>query len=112
MPARTGTAHVVTTRRVYKDKVYCTHLLRRSYRDVLRSFAPNLRFVHLTLSPEQAAIRVSQRSGHYFHPQLISSQFAALELPLGEPGVLTLDAALARDALLAATTAWLESPLT
>ena len=33
MPARTGTAHVVTTRRTYKDKVYCTHLLRRSYRE-------------------------------------------------------------------------------
>ncbi len=33
MPARSGTAHVVTTRRVYKDKVYCTHLLRRSYRE-------------------------------------------------------------------------------
>ena len=32
MPSRTGTAHVVTTRRTYKDKVYCTHLLRRSYR--------------------------------------------------------------------------------
>ena len=33
MPSRTGAAHVVTTRRVYKDKVYCTHLLRRSYRE-------------------------------------------------------------------------------
>lgn len=33
MPARTGTAHVVTTQRVYKDKVYRTHLLRRSYRE-------------------------------------------------------------------------------
>lgn len=33
MPSRTGTAHVVTTRRTYKDKVYCTHLLRRSYRE-------------------------------------------------------------------------------
>jgi transposase len=33
MPSRNGTAHVVTTRRVYKDKVYCTHLLRRSYRE-------------------------------------------------------------------------------
>ena len=33
MPSRTGTAHVVTTKRVYKDKVYCTHLLRRSYRE-------------------------------------------------------------------------------
>ena len=33
MPARTGTAHVVTTTRRYKDQVYHTHLLRRSYRE-------------------------------------------------------------------------------
>jgi transposase len=33
MPARTGTAHVVTTTRQYKGKTYRTHLLRRSYRD-------------------------------------------------------------------------------
>ena len=33
MATRTGTAHVVTTTRRYKDQVYCTHLLRRSYRE-------------------------------------------------------------------------------
>jgi hypothetical protein len=33
MAARTGTAHVVTTKRHYNGKVYCTHLLRRSYRE-------------------------------------------------------------------------------
>src|SRR6202171_2680846 len=33
MPARSGTAHVVTTIRKYKDRVYRTHLLRRSYRE-------------------------------------------------------------------------------
>ena len=33
MPARTGIAHVVTTTRKYKDQVYKTHLLRRSYRE-------------------------------------------------------------------------------
>ena len=33
MPARTGAAHVVTTTRKYKDRVYRTHLLRRSYRE-------------------------------------------------------------------------------
>jgi len=32
MAARTGAAHVVTTKRKYNGKVYCTHLLRRSYR--------------------------------------------------------------------------------
>ena len=33
MPARTGVAHVVTTIRKYKDRIYRTHLLRRSYRE-------------------------------------------------------------------------------
>ena len=33
MAARTGTAHVVTTTRTYKNRVYRTHLLRRSYRE-------------------------------------------------------------------------------
>ena len=33
MASRTGTAHVVTTKREYNGKVYQTHLLRRSYRE-------------------------------------------------------------------------------
>src|ERR1051325_11007093 len=33
MATREGAVHVVTTRRGYKDKVYETHLLRRSYRE-------------------------------------------------------------------------------
>lgn len=33
MPSRTGAAHVVTTQRTYKGKVYRTHLLRRGYRE-------------------------------------------------------------------------------
>ncbi len=33
MATRSGAAHVVTTRRKYKGKIYETHLLRRSYRD-------------------------------------------------------------------------------
>src|SRR6188472_4619678 len=33
MASRSGTAHVVTTTRTYKGKVYRTHLLRRSYRE-------------------------------------------------------------------------------
>lgn len=33
MASRTGRAHVVTTTRKYKDQVYCSHLLRRSYRE-------------------------------------------------------------------------------
>ena len=33
MAARTGAAHVVTTKRTYKGRVYTTHLLRRSFRE-------------------------------------------------------------------------------
>ena len=33
MASRGGAIHVVTTRRQYKDRVYETHLLRRSYRE-------------------------------------------------------------------------------
>jgi hypothetical protein len=33
MSKRPGAAHVVTTSRTYKDKVYKCHLLRRSYRE-------------------------------------------------------------------------------
>jgi len=33
MPTRTGSVHVATTRRIYKDQIYETHLLRRSYRE-------------------------------------------------------------------------------
>lgn len=33
MPRRNGPVHVVTTKRTYKGRVYCTHLLRRTYRE-------------------------------------------------------------------------------
>jgi len=33
MPKRNGSVHVATTTRNYKNKVYQTHLLRRTYRD-------------------------------------------------------------------------------
>ncbi len=33
MASRTGSSHVVTTTHTYNGKVYCTHLLRRSYRE-------------------------------------------------------------------------------
>ena len=36
MPSRHGAVHVVTTRREYKDRVYTTHLLRRSFREGAR----------------------------------------------------------------------------
>lgn len=81
--------------------------LRRAYRDRLRAAAPGLRFVFLELTPAQARQRVAARSSHFFSPQLVDSQFATLESPVGEAGVLHLDATDPLPALQARVSAWL-----
>ncbi len=68
--------------------------LKRSYRNTLRAAAPDLCFVHLALSEEQALERVTARGGHFYPPSLVASQFEDLQDPLGEGGVLTIDATL------------------
>jgi hypothetical protein len=67
MPARTGTAHVVTTTRKYKDQVYRTHLLRRSYRE--DGVVKNETLGNLSHLPE-ALIEIIRRSlkGETFVP--------------------------------------------
>lgn len=67
--------------------------LRRVYRDRLRAASPGLRFAFLDIGREDALARVRARaSGHFFSAGLVDSQFATLEPPVGEPGVLRLDA--------------------
>lgn len=61
------------------------------------SGASALRVVFIDIEATAAAQRVQERAArdpaHAFHPALLPSQFAALESPLGEPGVLRVDAA-------------------
>lgn len=71
--------------------------LKSSYRERLRAGAPGLRFVHLALTPSQALERVAGRKDHFYPPSLVDSQFAALEDPAGEPGVVVVDASLPLD---------------
>jgi gluconokinase len=68
--------------------------LKRSYRDRLRAAVPGLRFVHLAIPIEESQRRVSSRPGHFMPPSLVASQFAALEDPAGEVGVVQVDARL------------------
>lgn len=66
--------------------------LKRAYRDRLRSHAPGLRFVFLDIDPDTASQRVTERaSAHLFPASLVQSQFATLESPVGEPGVLQVN---------------------
>ena len=81
--------------------------LKRRYRDLLRDASPGLAFVFLDIPEEEALRRVSVRGQHFFPPELLQSQFAALELPTDEPRVLRLDAGLPLQNLVDRTVEWL-----
>ena len=81
--------------------------LKKTYRDQLRAAAPGLRFVFLDLTEAEARHRVAQRPAHLFPPALVASQFATLERPDGEAGVLRVDATRTPDALLRDVIDWL-----
>ena len=86
--------------------------LKRDYRERLRAAAPGLRFVFLALSPEEAERRVAARAAeHMFPASLVANQFATLESPVGEPGVLAVDATAPPAQLVAQVQAWLNDEL-
>ena len=62
--------------------------LKKKYRDKLRSATDHLRFVHLMASEQAIRQRLAQREGHYMPPDLLPSQFAALESTTEEPDVV------------------------
>lgn len=91
-----------------KGVVMTCSALKRAYRTRLRQAAPNLGFVFMDISREQALLRVAARShAHIFPTTLVDSQFATLESPVGEPGVLRVDALATLPRLQAEVTAWL-----
>jgi gluconokinase len=55
--------------------------LKRSYRDILRAGAGELRFVFLKGQRALIAERLVGRRGHFMPPSLLESQFATLEEP-------------------------------
>lgn len=91
LAARAGTGAVIS----------CS-ALRRSYRDVLGSHAPDVAFAHLDGAPATIAARLAARPGHFMPAALLESQLATLE-PLGpdETGT-TLDVTRPVDELVAA----------
>jgi len=84
--------------------------LKRAYRERLRQAAPGLQFVFLEITPQQALARVTARAqNHFFSSSLVESQFATLEDPTGEPGVLRLDATADLPQLQSAALSWLSA---
>lgn len=66
--------------------------LKRTYRDRLRAAVDgNLFFVYLHGSKELLTRRMGGREGHFMPLSLLENQLATLEVPTGEPGVVTVD---------------------
>lgn len=66
--------------------------LKKVYRDRLRAATGGrLRFVYLHGSRALLSERMGARTGHFMPLSLLDSQLATLEVPTGEPGVVTVD---------------------
>lgn len=95
-------------RRHPQGAVVTCSALKRSYRERLRTAEPGLLFVFLEITQAEAQARVTARAAsHFFSTSLVDNQFATLQPPVGEAGVLTLDATLPLDALQATIAEWL-----
>ena len=65
--------------------------LKKIYRDRLRKATGGpLAFVYLDGSLELLSRRMGERKGHFMPLSLLQTQLATLEVPTGEPGVVTV----------------------
>lgn len=65
--------------------------LKRSYRDVLRTGDPDVRFIFLDAPRAVIAERLASRAGHYMPASLLDSQLATLEPPELDEGAWRCD---------------------
>ena len=64
--------------------------LKRAYRDVLVHGRNDVRIIYLDGSRSLIAERLKKRKGHFMPPDLLESQFRALETPAPEENALTV----------------------
>ncbi|MHA3904544.1 gluconokinase [Castellaniella sp. WN] len=83
--------------------------LKRAYRRRLRAHVPCLAFIWLEVGRDAAHRRVAGRGDRHFFPAtLIDSQFATLEPPHDEAGLLHLDSERPLEELIARAAEWLQ----
>ena len=61
--------------------VIATSALRNNYREQLKAGDARVLHVFLDAGPDVARSRLQQRRGHFFRPELLDSQYEALERP-------------------------------
>ena len=66
-----------------RSGVIACSALKRSYREQLLDGRPDLRMIFLeVLDRDTLAARLKGRHGHFFRPELLDSQLAAVEMPV------------------------------
>jgi gluconokinase len=84
-----------------KSLIVSCSSLKKVYRDRLRAAADGeLSFVFLEGPRDVLEARMTKRPGHFMPASLLDTQFATLEVPTGESGVITVDLTLPLDALV------------
>jgi gluconokinase len=73
--------HIDALRKDGEHAVIACSALKRAYRDVLVGTRPDVRLVYLKGTRDLIARRIATRHGHFMPPELLDSQFAALEEP-------------------------------
>ena len=79
--------------------------LKRSYRDILRAAAKDLRFVFLRGERTLIGQRLAGRTGHYMPASLLESQLATLEDPSPDEDAWVIDITESPEDLVAALVA-------
>jgi gluconokinase len=79
--------------------------LKRSYRDILRAEASDLRFVFLEGERPLITARLAGRREHFMPPSLLDSQLATLEPPSPDEGAWVCDIRKSPQELVAALVA-------
>jgi gluconokinase len=93
--------HAIAARAIDRRErlVVACSALKERYRETLRGNLHTVRFVLLRVPEEVAVARAAERTGHFAGPDLVPSQFAALEDPSAD--ALTVDATLPPDRIVA-----------
>ena len=73
-----------------KPGVVTCSALKRAHRDRLRAGRPQVKLVYLHGDRDLVATRLAARHGHFFRPELLDTQFAALEEPEPDEHVLVV----------------------
>lgn len=104
----TATASIASSAGTGGVVVACS-ALKRSYRDLLRAAAPDLRLVYLHGPPALLRERLATRVGHYMPASLLQSQLDTLEPPIPDEHAIAFDITLPPAELVARAVQQLEA---